>query len=160
MVKTVRLEPIAQNTEIQTNANLLSALLQEDLHVLKECGGRGMCATCHVYIKDGMESLSGISKREQRTLEVITTAKPNSRLACQSRVLGEGVVVEVPAGMYIDAIEDIEALIGRRTEQPLLHPLTGEVVVESGKLITRSVITQLKDVRLAVGETLARTRDA
>ena len=160
MVKTVRLEPIAQNTEIQTNANLLSALLQEDLHVLKECGGRGMCATCHVYIKDGMESLSGISKREQRTLEVITTAKPNSRLACQSRVLGEGVVVEVPAGRYIDAIEDIEALIGRRTEQPLLHPLTGEVVVESGKLITRSVITQLKDVRLAVGETLARTRDA
>jgi ferredoxin len=160
MVKTVRLEPIAQNTEIQTNANLLSALLQEDLHVLKECGGRGMCATCHVYIKDGMESLSGISKREQRTLEVITTARPNSRLACQSRVLGEGVVVEVPAGMYIDAIEDIEALIGRRTEQPLLHPLTGEVVVESGKLITRSVITQLRDVRLAVGETLARTRDA
>ncbi len=160
MAKTVRLEPIAQNTEIQTNANLLAALLQEDLHVLKECGGRGMCATCHVYIKEGMDSLSSMSRREQRTLEVITTAKPNSRLACQSRVLGEGVVVEVPAGMYIDAIEDIEALIGRRTEQPLLHPLTGEVVVESGKLITRSVITQLKDVRLAVGETLARTRDA
>lgn len=160
MAKTVRLEPIAQNTEIQTNANLLAALLQEDLHVLKECGGRGMCATCHVYIKDGMDSLSSMSRREQRTLEVITTAKPNSRLACQSRVLGEGVVVEVPAGMYIDAIEDIEALIGRRTEQALLHPLTGEVVVESGKLITRSVITQLKDVRIAVGETLARTRDA
>lgn len=160
MVKTVRLEPIAQNTEIQTNANLMSALLQEDLHVLKECGGRGMCATCHVYIKDGMESLSPMSRREQRTLEVITTAKPNSRLACQSRVLAEGVVVEVPAGMYIDAIEDIEALIGRRAEQPLLHPLTGEVVVESGKLITRSVITQLKDVRFQVGETLARTRDA
>ncbi len=160
MAKTVRLEPIAQNTEIQTNANLLVALLQEDLHVLKECGGRGMCATCHVYIKEGMDSLSAISRREQRTLEVITTAKPNSRLACQSRVLGEGVVVELPAGMYIDVIEDIEALIGRRTEQPLLHPLTGEVVVESGKLITRSVITQLKDVRLAVGETLARTRDA
>lgn len=160
MVKTVRLEPIAQNTEIQTNANLMSALLQEDLHVLKECGGRGMCATCHVYIKDGMESLSPMSRREQRTLEVITTAKPNSRLACQSRVLAEGVVVEVPAGMYIDAIEDVEALIGRRAEQPLLHPLTGEVVVESGKLITRSVITQLKDVRFQVGETLARTRDA
>lgn len=160
MAKTVRLEPIAQSTEIQTNANLLVALLQEDLHVLKECGGRGMCATCHVYIKEGMDSLSAMSRREQRTLEVITTAKPNSRLACQSRVLGEGVVVEVPAGMYIDALEDIEALIGRRMEQPLLHPLTGEVVVESGKLITRSVITQLKDVRLAVGEALARTRDA
>ena len=160
MVKTVRLEPIAQDTEIQTNANLLSALLQEDLHVLKECGGRGMCATCHVYIKEGMESLSPVSRREQRTLEVITTANANSRLACQSRVLAEGLVVEVPAGMYIDAIEDVEALIGRRAEQALLHPLTGEIVVESGKLITRSVMTQLKDVRFQVGETLAKTRDA
>ncbi len=160
MVKVVRLEPIAQDTEVQTNANLLAALLAEDLHVLKECGGRGMCATCHVYIKQGMDSLSPMSRREQRTLEVITTANPNSRLACQSRVLADGVVVEVPTGMYIDAIEDVEALIGRRTEQDLLHPITGEVVVETGKLITRSVINQLTDVRLQVGQYLARTRDA
>ncbi|HEY9838615.1 MAG TPA: 2Fe-2S iron-sulfur cluster-binding protein [Vampirovibrionales bacterium] len=160
MVKIVRLEPIAQDTEVQTNANILSALLAEDLHVLKECGGRGLCATCHVFIKQGMESLSPMGRREQRTLEVITTAKMNSRLACQSRILGEGVVVEVPTGMYLDAIEDIEALIGRRTEQDLLHPITGQIVVESGKLITRSVILELKDVRLQVGQYLARTREA
>lgn len=160
MVKIVRLEPIAQDTEVQTNANILSALLAEDLHVLKECGGRGLCATCHVFIKQGMESVSPMGRREQRTLEVITTAKINSRLACQSRILGEGVVVEVPTGMYLDAIEDIEALIGRRTEQDLLHPITGQVVVESGKLITRSVILELKDVRLQVGQYLARTREA
>ncbi len=160
MVKIVRLEPIAQDTEVQTNANILSALLAEDLHVLKECGGRGLCATCHVFIKQGMESVSPMGRREQRTLEVITTAKINSRLACQSRILGEGVVVEVPTGMYLDAIEDIEALIGRRTEQDLLHPITGQVVVESGKLITRSVIVELKDVRLQVGQYLARTREA
>lgn len=160
MVKIVRLEPIAQDTEVQTNANILSALLAEDLHVLKECGGRGLCATCHVFIKQGMESVSPMGRREQRTLEVITTAKMNSRLACQSRILGEGVVVEVPTGMYLDAIEDIEALIGRRTEQDLLHPITGQVVVESNKLITRSVILELKDVRLQVGQYLARTREA
>ncbi|MEB3830704.1 2Fe-2S iron-sulfur cluster-binding protein [Phormidium sp. CCY1219] len=160
MVKIVRLEPISQNTEVQTNANLLSALLSEDLHVLKECGGRGLCATCHVYIKQGMESLSTMARREQRTLEVITTAQANSRLACQSRVLGEGVVVEVPSGMYIDALEDVEALIGRRTEQALLHPITGDVVVEPGKLITRSVLSELKDIRFQVGEYLSRTRQA
>jgi hypothetical protein len=113
-----------------------------------------------VFIKQGMESVSPMGRREQRTLEVITTAKTNSRLACQSRILGEGVVVEVPTGMYLDAIEDIEALIGRRTEQDLLHPITGQVVVESGKLITRSVILELKDVRLQVGQYLARTREA
>lgn len=160
MVKIVRLEPIAQETEVQTNANILSALLAEDLHVLKECGGRGLCATCHVYIKKGMDSLSPMGRRERRTIEVITTAQANSRLACQSRVLDEGVVVELPTGMYIDAIEDVESLIGRRTQKDLLHPITGQVVVEAGKLVTRSVITELKDIRFQVGEYLARTRKA
>lgn len=145
MAKTVRLEPIAQETSVETNGNLLSVLLNKDLDVLKECGGRGMCATCHIYVQKGMESLSPVSRREQRTLEVITTCKPNSRLACQSRVLQDGVVVELPPGMYINSIKDIEDLIGRRAEQDLLHPLTGKVLVEAGKLITRSTLKQIED---------------
>jgi ferredoxin len=145
MVKTVRLEPIAQETSVETNGNLLSVLLNKDLDVLKECGGRGMCATCHVYVKQGMEALSPVNRREQRTLEVITTCKPNSRLACQARVLANGVTVELPPGMYINSIKDIEALIGRRAEQNLLHPVTGQVLVEESKLITRSVLKQIEN---------------
>lgn len=145
MAKTVRLEPIAQETSVETNGNLLSVLLSKDLDVLKECGGRGMCATCHVYVKQGMEALSPINRREQRTLEVITTCRTNSRLACQARVWGNGVVVELPPGMYINSIQDIEALIGRRAEQNLLHPVTGQVLVEEGKLITRSVLKQIEN---------------
>jgi ferredoxin len=145
MAKTVRLEPIAQETSVETNGNLLSVLINKDLDVLRECGGRGMCATCHVYVTAGMESLTPINRREQRTLEVITSCKTNSRLACQARVLQNGVVVELPAGMYINSIKDIEALIGRRAEQDLLHPLTGKVLVEAGKLITRSMLKQIED---------------
>jgi ferredoxin len=145
MSKTVRLEPIAQETEIATESNLLSVLLYQELDVLKECGGRGMCATCHIYVKQGMEALSPINRREQRTLEVITSCKSNSRLACQARVLANGVVVELPPGMYINSIKDIAALIGRRAEQDLLHPLTGQVLVEAGKLITRSTLKQIED---------------
>jgi hypothetical protein len=92
-----------------------------------------------------MEALSAINRREQRTLEVITSCKPNSRLACQARVLKNGVVVELPPGMYINSLKDIEALIGRRAEQDLLHPLTGQVLVEAGKLITRSTLKQIED---------------
>lgn len=145
MVKTVRLEPIAQETSVETNGNLLSILIDKDLDVLKECGGRGMCATCHVYVKQGMAALSPVNRREQRTLEVITTCKTNSRLACQARVLADGVIVELPPGMYINSIKDIEALIGRRAEQNLLHPVTGQVLVEEGKLITRSVLKQIEN---------------
>jgi len=147
VVKIVKLDPISQETSVQTNDNLLSGLLKNDLNVLQECGGRGICATCHVYIKAGVESLTPLNRREQRTLEVITTCQLNSRLACQARVIGEGVVVELPSGMYVSAIEDIEALIGRRAQQDILHPLDGRVLVEAGKLITRSMISQLKDTR-------------
>jgi ferredoxin len=144
MAKTVRLEPISQQTEVETNGNLLSVLLNKDLDVLRECGGRGMCATCHIYVRDGMDSLSPMNRREQRTLEVITSCQPNSRLACQSRVMDNGVVVELPPGMYINSIKDIEDLIGRRAEQDLLHPLTGKVLVEAGKLITRSTLNTIE----------------
>lgn len=161
MAKTVRLEPIAQETSIETNGNLLSVLLNKDLDVLKECGGRGMCATCHVYVKDGMDSLSPINRREQRTLEVITSCKTNSRLACQARVMANGVIVELPPGMYINSLQDIEALIGRRAEQDLLHPITGQVLVEAGKLITRSTMKQIEDTTsFKVGEFFAHSSDA
>jgi ferredoxin len=159
MAKIVRLEPIAQQTSVETNGSLLSILINKDLDVLKECGGRGMCATCHVYVSQGMESLSPMNRREQRTLEIITTCKPNSRLACQSRVLGNGVVVELPPGMYINSLQDIEALIGRRAEQDLLHPITGQVLVEAGKLITRSMLKQLEDTSFKVGEYFSHTTD-
>jgi ferredoxin len=145
MAKTVRLEPIAQDTSVETNGNLLSVLLNKDLDVLRECGGRGMCATCHIYVKDGMGNLSAMNRREQRTLEVITSCQQNSRLACQARVLDNGVVVELPPGMYINSIKDIEDLIGRRAEQDLLHPITGKVLVEAGKLITRSTLKTIEN---------------
>ncbi|MFZ9737073.1 MAG: 2Fe-2S iron-sulfur cluster-binding protein [Prochlorotrichaceae cyanobacterium] len=159
MAKIVRLEPIAQETAVETNSNLLSVLLQKDLDVLKECGGRGMCATCHIYIKEGEDSLSPMNRREQRTLEVITSCKPNSRLACQSRVLGQGVVVELPTGMYVQSLKDIEDLIGRRADTNLLNPVTGDVLVEQGKLITRSVVKQLEDTKFKVSDYFSQTSD-
>lgn len=159
MAKTVRLEPIAIETSVETNGNLLSVLLNKDLDVLKECGGRGMCATCHVFVQQGMDALTPINRREQRTLEVITSCNTNSRLACQARVLGNGVVVELPPGMYVNSLQDIEALIGRRAEQNLLHPVTGQVLVEAGKLITRSTLNQIKDTTsFRLNEYLSQSR--
>jgi ferredoxin len=156
VAKTVRIDSINEETSVQTNDNLLSLLLTKELKVLQECGGRGICATCHIYIKDGMDQLSPMSRREQRTLEVITTCKMNSRLACQARVVGNGVVVDLPAGMYISEVEDIESLIGQRATQDILHPLYGTILVEAGKLITRSMISQLQQTRGEVSEVLSR----
>ena len=144
MAKNVRLEPLGKKTNIPTNDNLLSVLLKNELRVLSECQGRGICATCHIFIKEGNEHLSPPSRRELRTLQVISSRTSSSRLACQSRVLGNGVIVELPSGMYLNAVDDIEALIGRRAQEDILHPLHGNILVETGKLITRSMISQLE----------------
>lgn len=159
MAKVIKLDPIGIETAIKTNDNLMSGLLKEDLNVLQECGARGMCSTCHVYIKEGMESLSPLNRREKRTLEVITTANMKSRLACQARVLGVGVVVEVPSGMYLNDVDDIDALIGKRATESILHPITGKVLVEEGKLITRSMISLLKNTKGEVTDYLAKTEE-
>ena len=156
MAKTLRIDSINEDTVVQTNDNLLSGLLSKDLKVLRECGGRGMCATCHIFVKEGMDQLSPMSRREQRTLEVITTCGTNSRLACQARVLGDGVVVEIPGGMYVSEETDIEALIGTRAESDILHPIYGTVLVETGKLITRSMITQLQNAQAEAAKQLAQ----
>lgn len=159
MAKTIKLDPLGTETAIKTNDNLLSGLLKNELNVSQECGGRGMCSTCHVYVTEGMESLSPLNRREKRTLEVITTCKANSRLACQARVIGEGVVVQLPAGMYLTEIDEVEDLIGRRAQQNILHPISGKILVEEGKLITRSMITQLKNTKGEVSQYLAQTSE-
>ena len=158
MAKTVRLDPLGRQTAIATNTNLLSVLLANNLEVSQECGGRGICATCHVYVKEGEDSVTPMTRREQRTLGVITSCRMNSRLACQAKVIGEGVIVELPAGMYISRDDDIEDLIGRRAQEDILHPLTGKTLVEEGKLITRSMIGQLQTTQEQVSEFLSQSQ--
>jgi len=57
--------------------------------------------------KNGMESLFHLVAAKSGSPEVIATANPNFRLACQALVVGEGIVVEVPSGMHVSAIDDI-----------------------------------------------------
>ena len=155
MAKVVQLEPIGQEASIETNHSLLSGLLANNLQVQQECGGRGICATCHVFVKSGMDSLSPMSRREQRTLGVLTSCKTSSRLACQAMVVGNDVVVEIPSGMYLTEIDEIEEMIGTRAPQAILHPISGKVLVEKRKLITRSMIQQLNEVQSEVNQYLS-----
>jgi hypothetical protein len=61
--------------------------------------------------------------------------------------------------MYVTQIDNIEDLIGRRAEQDILHPLKGSVLVEAGKLVTRSMITQLQDTKVELSDYLHKTQD-
>lgn len=150
----IRLQPINKEIEVDNNANLLKVILEQDMNVLQACGGQGRCATCHVYIQSGMESLSPCKEQENLTLSFITTAKTNSRLACQTNILGNGIVVEIPRGMYVGSIAELKSLIGRKANQNIAHPLTGEILVEEGKLILRSALEKMSKIDLSLDTSL------
>lgn len=152
-MKTIRFTEDNQTAAVKTEARLLDALLANQVPVKMVCGGRGLCATCHVYVVKGAESLSPPSQREKLSLAVLTGAQSNSRLSCQARVLGDGIEVALPDGLYVESFGELERLIGQRTSVPILHPVTGEVLVEANKIIIRSSIMQLKDVDFTIPET-------
>lgn len=145
-MKTLDLKPINRRPQIHTNDRVLDALLAEKVDVLMACGGKGRCATCHVYVEEGMDGLSAVEERESRTLQRLSNHGQNSRLACQARVLREGVEIRLPKGMFVMEIRDIEELIGTRAAQDILHPVTGKVVIPEGKIITRTFIRELAEL--------------
>ena len=145
---------MGENNSVNHDNRLISSLIQQDLPIPQVCGGKGLCATCHVYIKEGIKNLSPITKREKRTLGLIESSNNSSRLACQARIIGDGVVAQLPSGIYVSAVENIDNLVGRRAQEDILHPLTGQILVEESKLITRSMISQLNETRVQVDKYL------
>ena len=158
-MKAIVFPQTGRTVQINTNDNLLQALLSEQVPVKMACGGRGLCATCHVFVERGKDGLTPLTKKEKRTLNVIGDATCESRLACQAKVLRDGVVVKLPQGLYIERSGDLETLIGRRTDDPVLHPLDGRILVQPKKIITRSVVTKLKGVEGEVQSLLASSRE-
>lgn len=156
-MKRVFVEPDQQAFGVNTSKRLCDALSQGTTPLLMACGGKGLCATCHVYVDNGRELLSPQTPREKAALHMLSNARPESRLACQAKVLGDGVRVSFPSGRYVESSGSLESLIGRRAESPILHPIDGRVLVEVGKIITRSKVRELAFVDVDVAELRTRS---
>lgn len=157
-MKIVTIKSLNDSVPVRTESNVLDSLLARNCEVAMACGGQGICATCHVFVREGHDALTPMTNREKRTLSFMTGSDPDSRLACQAKVIGDGVVIELPEGMYIKAAGDLLSLVGRRAEQPILHPKDGRVLIAKGKIITRSRILQLEDEDLDVMELRNKSR--
>lgn len=134
-------------SKIPEKTKLINVLTENDFKVKQLCGRRGRCATCHVYVNKNEDALTPQTEQERLTLSILTGAMPNSRLACQCSLVKPGLEISVPSAIYYEGDEDIEPLIGKRAPANILHPISGEVLIEEGKLIVRSIITDLKAVQ-------------
>jgi ferredoxin, 2Fe-2S len=68
--------------------------------IAAECGGNGICATCHVYVDEAwLTRLGPVSEDEDTLLDSTASVRlPNSRLACQIRITPalDGLTLRLP----------------------------------------------------------------
>ena len=78
--------------------SLLDIALEAGLPVDHACGGVCACSTCHVIVREGIESCNEATEDEEDQLEDARGVELNSRLACQCVPDGtRNLVVEIPA---------------------------------------------------------------
>ncbi len=71
---------------------------QHDIEIEHACGGFAACSTCHVIVREGLESCNESSEEEEDMLDEAPGLTLQSRLACQCIPDGsQDLVVEIPA---------------------------------------------------------------
>ena len=78
--------------------SILEITEDHDIHLNHNCGGVCACSTCHIYVEQGMDSLSEAEEEEEDRVEEAPGLQINSRLSCQCDITGDGpIVFRVPA---------------------------------------------------------------
>ncbi len=71
-------------------------LLEENIDIEHACEKSCACTTCHVIVRQGLNSLGEASDTEEDMLDKAWGLEPESRLSCQTVVADEDLVVEIP----------------------------------------------------------------
>ncbi|MCP2045311.1 adenylate/guanylate cyclase domain-containing protein [Pontibacter sp. HSC-36F09] len=96
---------------VEEQQTILQASLAAGIPHYHACGGKGQCTTCRVLVLEGQEKLTPPTGLEQ-AIKKVKKFPDNVRLACQSRVNGEGVAVqrlirdEIDRYIFVDDTED------------------------------------------------------
>lgn len=77
--------------------SLMEFLKGNDYDILATCGGMALCATCHVEVISGFDTLPEISDDEYAMLDTLPNMTPTSRLSCQLRLSDQinNIVVKI-----------------------------------------------------------------
>lgn len=76
--------------------NLARALLAHGVVIEHACEFSCACSTCHVYVREGLDSLNEPSDNELDHLDAAWGAGLYSRLSCQTTVGEEDITIEIP----------------------------------------------------------------
>ncbi len=88
--------PCGEAADVLPGASLLDAADAAGVELPHNCGGVCACVTCHVWVEQGLATLSPATEREDDKLDEAVGLNATSRLACQARVGEADVVARVP----------------------------------------------------------------
>jgi 2Fe-2S ferredoxin len=82
--------------EAEPGTTICDAMLANDVEIEHACEKSCACTTCHVYVREGGESLNENTDDEDDMLDKAWGLEPDSRLSCQAIVNNEDLVIEIP----------------------------------------------------------------
>ena len=88
--------PDGASLEAAEGQTLCDVLCGNRVDIDRACGQCGACATCHVVVREGFDSLSEPSEKEEDMLDRAWGLEEHSRLSCQARIGSEDIVIEIP----------------------------------------------------------------
>ena len=88
--------PEGRVIEAEPGTTICDAALQNGIEIEHACEKSCACTTCHVYVREGMESLNENSEDEDDLLDKAWGLEPDSRLSCQTVIGDEDLVIEIP----------------------------------------------------------------
>lgn len=70
--------------------------LKNGIKIEHACEKSCACTTCHVYIRQGIETIDESSENEDDMLDKAWGLEPDSRLSCQAKIGESDLVIEIP----------------------------------------------------------------
>ena len=76
--------------------SVCEALLENGVKIEHACEMSCACTTCHVIVRQGLQSLGEIDETEEDLLDRAWGLEPNSRLSCQAILAQQDLLIEIP----------------------------------------------------------------
>ena len=91
-----KLCPDGAVVEAKPGQTLCDIMLENDINIEHACEKSCACTTCHVLVREGIESLNEASETEEDMLDKAWGLEAGSRLSCQAVVADADMVIEIP----------------------------------------------------------------
>ncbi len=82
--------------EAEPGSTVCDAALANGIDIEHACEKSCACTTCHVYIREGFDTLDESTEDEDDLLDKAWGLEPDSRLSCQAVVGETELVIEIP----------------------------------------------------------------